>query len=88
MGTITLRDYPNEILQFELPEVESDIIRIHIHMVRIYNDGTTILSVIKMTIGDKYYYYTSVSRGDALSSPAKAGSYQGLYTGGGEVINI
>ncbi|QXP58480.1 hypothetical protein [Olleya sp. HaHaR_3_96] len=93
MGTITLRDYPNEILQFELPEVESDIIRIHIHMVRIYNDGTTILSVIKMTIGDKYYYYTSVSSGDALSSPAKAGSYQGYLlkksgSGDGSELNI
>ncbi|AUC76211.1 hypothetical protein [Olleya sp. Bg11-27] len=77
MGTITLRDYPNEILQFELPEVESDIIRIHIHMVRIYNDGTTILSVIKMTIGGDNYYYTSVSNDEVHASPARAGSYQG-----------
>ncbi|QCE43275.1 hypothetical protein [Psychroserpens sp. NJDZ02] len=77
MGTITLRDYPNEILQFELPEVESDIIRIHIHMVRIYNDGTTILSVIKMTIRNKCYYYTSVSSDTDNSSPARAKSYHG-----------
>ncbi|MBL7560762.1 hypothetical protein JAO71_13215 [Olleya sp. YSTF-M6] len=46
-------------------------------MVRIYNDGTTILSVIKMKIGDKNYYYTSVSNDLSYSSPARAGMYYG-----------
>ncbi len=77
MGIITLRDYPNQVLYFDLPEVENNPIKINIHMVRIYNDGETILSIIKMKIEDKNYYYTSVSSDAEWSSPARTGSYYG-----------
>ncbi len=75
MGTITLRDYPNQILNFVLPEVESDPIKINIHMVRVYNDGKTVISILCLRIEEKNYYYTTIT--DETTSPARAGQYLG-----------
>ncbi len=75
MGTITLRDYPNQVLNFELPEVESDPINIKIHMVRVYNDGKTVISILCLRIEGKNYYYTTIT--NETTSPAREGQYLG-----------
>ncbi|WP_214984178.1 hypothetical protein [Tenacibaculum dicentrarchi] len=75
MGIITLRDYPNQKLEFTLPKVEEDPVKVKIHMVRVYNDDTTILSVICLTIKNKHHYYTSITREG--TSPAREGDYYG-----------
>lgn len=77
MGRIILRNHPSKILPFELLEVITDPIKIKIHMVRIYNDGKTILSVINLKIKDKDYYYTSIVREGFGTSPARTGDYYG-----------
>lgn len=75
MGIITLKNYPNETLSFELPEVESDPIEINIHMVRVYNDGETAISILNLKTETGSYYYATVS--DPRTSPAKVGQYFG-----------
>ena len=75
MGTIILRNFPNEILRFELPEVVSDPIEIKIHMVRVYNDGKTIISILNLKTDKADYYYATIT--NATTSPAKEGQYLG-----------
>ena len=55
MGKITLRDYPNQRLDFNLLNIEEHPIKIK--KVNIYNNGNTILSVVNLSIKGKDYYY-------------------------------
>ncbi len=75
MGRVTLRNYPNQILHFNLPEIESDPVKIKIHMVRVYNDGETIISILCLRIEGANHYYATVT--NETTSPAREGEYLG-----------